>query len=307
MKNNLLEILKNRGVLSNVTSEEKFLEILSDKPVAYVGFDPTSDSLHLGNYVQVNISNLIRKFGVEVIPVIGGATGSIGDPSGKSSERNLLSNDELKSNVKSISIQLKKIYGSDIKIINNFDFYSSMSFLDFLRDVGKNFSINYMLEKESIKNRLESGISYTEFSYLVLQAYDFYYLNLNQKVNIQIGGSDQYGNITSGLELIRKKNSDTKAVGLTFNLLTNSSGKKFGKSEKGAIFLSKNKTSVYQMYQYFLNIADEDLKKMFCFLTCLDISEIDNIMQKHLQSPRDRLGQKELSKILISTIHSYND
>lgn len=307
MKSNILSILKDRGILSNITSEEKFIEILNNSPTAYVGFDPTSDSLHLGNYVQINISRLMQSHGIKVIPVLGGATGSIGDPSGKSIERNLLDTESLIKNAHSISSQLVQLYGEKTKVINNIDFYSSISFLDFLRDIGKNFNINYMLEKESIKSRLDTGISYTEFSYLILQAYDFFCLNKDYGVNIQIGGSDQFGNITAGLELIRKKNPGSDVVGITINLLTNSNGKKFGKSEKGALFLDKEKTSVYQMYQYFLNISDSDLHKMFCFLTRLDLSEINTIIQEHELSPHKRMGQKKLSEIVISDIHSKKD
>lgn len=298
----ILNDLKLRGLLNNITNEEKFNDAVKNNKAVYVGFDPSADSLHLGNYIMIMLLNRFKEFGIKTFALVGGATGMIGDPSGRSSERNLLSKETLKNNIEAIKKQLELLTSSTV--INNYDFYKNMNFLDFLRDVGKLININYLLEKEIISNRLETGISYTEFSYNLLQGYDFLKLYKEQDIAIQAGGSDQWGNITTGIEMIRKSiESDNNACGITINLLTTSEGKKFGKSEKGAIFLDDKKTSVYEMYQFLINQNDADVKKLLNFLTMLTSEEINKIMLEQEKNPSSRIAQKTLAKEVVRDIH----
>lgn len=300
---NLIKYLKDRGIINNVTDEKKLQQAIDSKLGVYIGFDPSFKSLHLGNYIMIHLLNTFAKAGVPTYAVLGGATGRIGDPSGKKAERSLLDLKVLDANINAVSKQLKKL--ANVKeVVNNFDIYKDMSLFDFLREAGKLMNVNYLLEKDIIRTRLETGISFAEFSYNLIQGYDFLWLYDNKNIAIQCGGSDQWGNITTGLEMIRKiHGEDAKAVGLTINLLTKADGTKFGKSEKGAIYLDPTITSPYEMYQFILNQADEDLNKMFNFFSDLSNDEIKALLAKHSENKGARLGQKTLAKELITKIH----
>lgn len=303
MSNKLIEELKWRNILNNVTNEEKFNEAFNKQKGAYIGFDPSAKSLHLGNYAAIMLLRRYKKYGFKTYALIGGATGMIGDPSGKSAERNLLDAKTVEFNKKCIAQQLKK-YANVDEIIDNFDFYKDMSFVDFLRIVGKYINVNYMLEKESIKTRLETGISFTEFAYTLIQGYDFAKLYKEKDVWVQSGGSDQWGNITTGCEMIRKiYGDDNNACGLTINLLLKSDGKKFGKSEKGAIYLDRELTSEYAMYQFLINQEDADVINLLKFLTDLDKQTIDNLEKSIKEQPHLKMAQKALAKEIVSIIH----
>lgn len=298
---NILNELKDRDILDNITSEEKFNKLPLNSGI-YIGFDPTATSLHLGNYIQISILKRFQKAGYKIFAIVGGATGMIGDPSGKSEERNLLSQDTLKTNKIKIKKQLESF---GLNVIDNLDFYKNTNVLEFLRDTGKLLNVSYMLNKEIVKNRIEQGISFTEFSYQLIQGWDFYNLYKNYDVKVQIGGSDQWGNITAGTEIIRKKIGDKyDAVGITTKLLTTSSGKKFGKSEGNALFIDKNLTSPFEIHQYMLNVSDEDVEKMLKWLTFLSLDKISEIVKKHSQNLKDRLAQKILANEVIKDIYS---
>lgn len=309
MKSDILKELKWRGIINNITDENKLIKILNSKEDVgvYCGFDPSFKSLHLGNYVMVKVLSWFKKYGIKTIAVVGGGTGMIGDPSGKSQERNLLSAKEIKNNIDNISNQLKKLTHADI-IFNNAEIWEKMSVIDFLRDVGKNFNINTMLEKDIVKNRLETGISFTEFSYSILQSYDWIILYQKYHVCIQCGGSDQWGNLTAGTNLFRKLyGEEHQAVGITINLLLQSNGKKFGKSEKGAIYFDKEVTSCYEMYQFLINQNDDDLLKLFYFFSDYNQKEINEIIKQHQLNPKIRYGQKQLASLVISDIHGQDE
>lgn len=300
---NLIKELKDRGIINNVSDEKKLQDAIDQKLGVYIGFDPSFKSLHLGNYIMIHLLNLFAKAGLPTFAVLGGATGRIGDPSGKKAERPLLDLKILDANIEAVSKQLKKL--ANVKeVINNYDIYKNISLFSFLRNIGKLVNVNYLLEKDIIKTRLETGISFAEFTYNLIQGYDFVWLYNYKGVAIQCGGSDQWGNITTGLEMIRKVNGDkAKAVALTINLLTKADGTKFGKSEKGAVYLDPTITSPYEMYQFFLNQADEDLNKMFNFFSDLSIEEIKTLLAKHNENKGARLGQKTLAQEIITKIH----
>lgn len=302
----IINFLKSFKVINDITNEEKITKLIQKKKCGYIGFDPTAESLHLGNYVMINIINRLSSAGLKIYPIVGGATGMIGDPSGKSSERTLLNENTILNNKQKIIKQLKT-YTNQNEVLDNYDNFKNMLFLSFLRDVGKHINLNYMLEKDIIKSRITTGISFTEFSYTIMQGYDFLCFYKNKNISLQIGGSDQWGNITTGIEMIRKMYSENNtASGLTINLLTKSDGTKFGKSEKGAIFLDKSLTSPYEMYQFLINQADEDIVKLLLFLTNINEYQI-NIIKELMQSQellKFRLSQSILSYILISNIHS---
>jgi len=300
--NNILDELKWRGIINNVTNEEKLLKAISNNKGIYVGFDPSASSLHLGNYVMIILLRRFKNQGIRTFALLGGATGMIGDPSGKSIERNLLNNEQLNINKLSIKNQLEKY--AKVEILDNFDHFKDLTFLTFLRDAGKLININYMLEKESIKSRLENGISFTEFAYTLMQGYDFLYYYEKLDIAIQSGGSDQWGNITTGCEMIRKVHGDNNlASGLTINLLVKKDGTKFGKSEKGAIFLAENLTSFYEMYQFLINQNDDDVIKLLKFLTFLSENEIKQIETDLKENPQLKNAQKELAKLIVIDIH----
>ena len=293
--------------------EEKLLESSS---TGYIGFDPTADSLHIGSLVQILILMHFQKSGHKPIVLIGGATGMIGDPSGKSSERNLLSKLDLEKNINGIKIQLSKFLNFDSKdknaavICNNDDWFNNIKLIDFIRDIGKHLTVNYMVAKDSVKKRLSAdskeGMSFTEFTYQIIQAYDFYHLFKNQNCILQMGGSDQWGNITSGSELIRKKTGN-KVFALTCPLITKTDGTKFGKTEEGNVWLDKNRTSPYKFYQYWLNISDEDAVKYIKIFTFYSEEEIKKFIKEHKKTPHLRSLQKLIASDLTRLVHSDDD
>lgn len=306
MQKSVIEFLKERKIIANISDEIKINKILKDKKAVYIGFDPSFKSLHLGNYIMIRILNIFNKFGYDTVAIIGGATGRIGDPSGKKQERKLLDLKLVESNISCLKRQLSTLLKGS-KIIDNFDFYKDQTVMDFLRDIGKEINLNYLLEKEIIKSRLEIGISFAELTYNLLQGNDFLTLFEKYNVGIQIGGSDQWGNITTGLELIRKKHGiDAPAAGMTINLLTKEDGTKFGKSEKGAIYLDPTISSPFEMYQFLINQADADLEKLFMFFSDLSLDEIKKLLMQHNNAKAKRIGQKALAKEIVTNIHGEN-
>lgn len=306
---NVIDILESRGFIEAMTSDE--LRGHLDKPRAvYSGFDPTAESLHLGNFIPIMGLAWFQRCGHTSVALVGGATGMIGDPGGRSKERQLLDEATIKKNEKGIQKNLEGVLdfqNSDHPaiLLNNYEWFKDFSFIDFLRDVGKFFRVGPMLAKDSVKARLnsEEGISYTEFSYQVLQGYDFLYLNDRYNVTVQIGGSDQWGNITAGSDLIRKVNNNT-VYGLTFPLLTTSQGKKFGKSEEGAIWLSPDHLSPYQFYQYLYRTADADVIKLMRLLTFMDLEEI-RVYEEQMKSSEyvPNTAQKRLAQEVTRIVH----
>lgn len=306
----LLSELRWRGLVHDVTpGTEDFLT--SEVVKGYIGFDPTADSLHIGNMVPIMLLRFLQRSGHQPFALIGGATGMVGDPSGKSEERKLLDEDTLRHNQECIKRQLEKFLDFETRqnpavLVNNFDWFKKMSFLGFLREVGKHVSINYMTAKDSVKNRLETGLSYTEFTYQLLQGYDFYHLNKEFGVRLQMGGSDQWGNITTGTELIRRMGG-VESFALTSPLLTRADGKKFGKSEQGNIWLNPEKTSPYRFYQFWLNATDDDVKRLIRIFTLKSEEEIAELEQAHDESPHLRILQKALAEEITETVHSRDD
>jgi tyrosyl-tRNA synthetase len=306
----LLDQLEQRGIIEQVTNRKALDELLA-KPGAsiYVGFDPTADSLHVGHMLPALMLARFQRAGHRPIVLVGGATGMVGDPSFRASERQLMSLDEIRANCAAIGNQLSQFVsfeGSNAALmVNNADWTAPVSHLEWLRDVGKYFTVNYMIAKESVRKRLEDrdqGISYTEFSYMLLQANDFLHLFENQACTIQGGGSDQWGNITAGIELIRKKRGG-EAFGITFPLLTTSSGEKFGKSAGNAVWLDPARTSPYQFYQYWIRTEDADVEKLLKLFTFLAVEEIAAIVAEHLQAPEQRVAQKKLAAEMTRLVH----
>jgi len=303
----ILADLKSRDLIFQVTNENLDQHFLSDQPPVYCGFDPTSSSLHIGSLLPIFGLTRFQRAGFRPIILVGGATGMIGDPSGKTSERKLLNNDKLKANVKAIEAQLKRFLDFDkgkhsALVVDNSDWFNRYLFVDFLRDIGKHFSIGSILAKESVKNRLEVGISFTEFSYILMQAYDFLFLFDKYGCRIQLGGQDQWGNITAGLELIRKLRGE-EAFGVTFPLITTTSGKKFGKSETGTIWLDEHLTSPYQFYQYLINTSDDDVINYLKYFTFLPLDEIRDYSEAVQKEPEKREAQKRLAGEVTSIVH----
>ena len=304
----LINELKWRGMIHNIMpGTEK--QLSKEITTAYVGIDPTSDSLHIGHLVSVMLLKHLQLAGHKPIALIGGATGMIGDPSGKSEERILLDKKVLIYNQECIKKQLLKFLDFDTnlknkaEITNNYEWMKGFSFLDFLRDVGKYLNVSYMIAKDSVKSRLETGISFTEFSYQLIQAYDFYYLYKNMNCKLQMGGSDQWGNITAGAELIRRKDNG-EVFALTCPLITKSDGGKFGKTEDGNIWLDPKYTSPYKFYQFWLNISDKDAEKYIKIFTLLSKEQINSIIEEHKQASHKRLLQKELAKNITIMVHN---
>lgn len=314
MPKNFFEELKWRGLIQDSTPSIDE-ELDKNSLTAYIGFDPTSDSLHIGSLVQLIILKHFQEYGHKPILLIGGATAMIGDPSGKSKERNLLDQNEISENITQIKNQVAKFL--DFKnsknpalMLNNHDWISELNIIDFFRDYGKSLTVNYMMSKESVKKRISpgqsEGMSFTEFTYQLFQAYDFYHLHKNYDCKIQMGGSDQWGNITSGIELIRKKTGQ-KSFALTCPLITKSDGSKFGKTEEGNVWLDRDKTSPYKFYQYWLNSSDKDSENYIKIFTMADKNYIDKLISDHRTKPHQRLLQKFIANELTQMVHSKED
>jgi tyrosyl-tRNA synthetase len=308
---NIYSELQWRGLLADCTDAEQLPKRLAEKPLAlYCGFDPTADSLHVGHLVPLLALRRFQNDGHLPIAVAGGATGSIGDPSGKSAERQLLTKDQIAANLAAVRPQLARLLDFDSKsnparLVDNADWTAPVSFLDFLRDIGKHFSVNQMVAKESVRARMEDrevGISYTEFSYMLLQAFDFYHLCKEYNCELQIGGSDQWGNITAGIDLIRKKLA-RPAFGLTLPLITKADGTKFGKTEGGSVWLDPKRTSVYRFYQFWINTDDRDVISHLKFFTFLGREEIADLEQKQAANPGAREAHRALAKAVTDMIH----
>jgi len=315
MAKNFIEELRWRGMLHDAMpgTEEYLMEQMRS---AYVGFDPTADSLHIGNLVPIMLLAHYQRSGHKPFALVGGATGMIGDPSGKSAERNLLDEKTLRHNQEAIKAQLGRFldFESDAPnaavLVNNYDWMKEFSFLDFIRDVGKHITVNYMMAKDSVKNRISSeaseGMSFTEFTYQLVQGYDFLHLYRDHDCTLQMGGSDQWGNITTGTELIRRIGGG-KGYALTCPLITKSDGSKFGKSEGGNVWLDANRTSPYKFYQYWLNTSDEDAEKYIKIFTFLAKEEIESLIEEHRVAPHQRILQKKLADVVTVIVHSQED
>jgi tyrosyl-tRNA synthetase len=305
MPTNFIEELTWRGMIHDIMpgTEEALLKKASS---GYIGFDPTADSLHIGSLVQIMTLVHFQRSGHKPIALVGGATGMVGDPSGKSQERNLLDEETLRHNVQCVKAQLEKFLDFEgenaAEMVNNFDWFHNMSFLEFIRDVGKHISVNYMMAKDSVKSRLETGMSFTEFSYQLVQGYDFYYLNQHKNCIVQLGGSDQWGNIVTGTELIRRKGGG-EAYAVTTPLIKKADGTKFGKTEGGNVWLDPTKTSPYQFYQYWLNAADEDAGNFIRIFTLKTRTEIEALEKQHSEAPHLRTLQKALAEDITTRVH----
>ena len=310
MRKNFVEELKWRGMIQDIMPGTE--ELLNKQMVSgYIGFDPTADSLGIGNMVPVMMLLHFQKAGHKPIALVGGATGMVGDPSGKSAERNLLDESTLNHNVACQKKQLEKFLDFDCgpnsaEIVNNYDWFKEFSFLEFIREVGKHLTVNYMMSKDSVKNRLENGMSFTEFSYQLVQGYDFYYLWKNKNIQLQMGGSDQWGNIVTGTELIRRK-SGGEAFALTTPLIKKADGTKFGKTESGNIWLDRSRTSPYKFYQFWLNAGDEDVKTYIRIFTLFTKEEIEMLEKEQSSAPHSRILQKTLAKDITIRVHSEED
>ena len=312
---NFVEDLKWRGMLHDVMpgTEE---QLAKEMTAAYIGFDPTSDSLHVGSFAQIMLLKRFQLAGHKPIALVGGATGMIGDPSGKSQERNLLNEESLNHNLEGIKAQLSKFLDFDsgeanaAVMVNNYDWMKNYSFLEFIRDIGKHITVNYMMSKDSVKKRLGSesktGMSFTEFTYQLVQGYDFLWLYDNMNCKLQMGGSDQWGNIVTGTELIRRK-VQGEAFALTIPLITKADGGKFGKTEQGNVWLDPEKTTPYQFYQFWLNTSDEDAEKYIKVFTLLPREEIVRLIEQHKEAPHARLLQKKLAEEITTMVHSKED
>jgi len=304
---NFVDEMKWRGMIHDImpgTQEQLEKEMTS----AYIGFDPTADSLHIGSLVQIMTLVHLQRAGHKPFALVGGATGMVGDPSGKSKERNLLSSDVLDHNVKSVQEQLARFLNFDCgansaEMVNNFDWFKEINFLDFIRDVGKHISVNYMMAKDSVKSRLETGMSFTEFTYQLVQGYDFLHLYNAKNCKLQLGGSDQWGNIVTGTELIRRK-ARGEAFAITTPLIKKADGTKFGKTEGGNVWLDSKRTSPYKFYQYWLNSSDTDAKTYIKIFTLLDEAQINTLIAEHEAAPHLRVLQKALGKDVTIRVHS---
>lgn len=305
----LIKDLEFRGLIHQVTDREGLEKVLSEEKIKlYCGFDPTADSLHIGNLLQIVTLRRFQLAGHSPVALVGGATGLIGDPSGKANERTLNSSDVVVQFTEKIRTQLSRFLDFEhpenpATIANNFDWIGKLDVISFLRDVGKSFGLNYMLAKDSVQSRLDAGISFTEFSYMILQSYDFLKLYETQGVRLQIGGSDQWGNITAGLELIRKSVEDSKAFGLTAPLVTKADGTKFGKTESGTIWLDREKVSPYEFYQFWINTDDRDVMKFIKCFTFLSKEEIEAIEKDMVEAPEKRTAQKRLAEEVTTFVH----
>ena len=305
MPTNFIEELTWRGMIHDIMpgTEEA---LLKQRSSGYIGFDPTADSLHVGHLVQIMTLVHFQRAGHKPFALVGGATGMVGDPSGKSQERNLLDAETLNHNVACVKSQLEKFLDfsgeNAAEMVNNYDWFQNMSFLDFIRDVGKHITVNYMLSKDSVKKRLETGMSFTEFSYQLVQGYDFYHLNLHHNCIVQMGGSDQWGNIVTGTELIRRK-SGGEAYAVTTPLIKKADGTKFGKTEGGSVWLDPEKTSPYQFYQFWLNSSDADSVNYIRIFTLRSKEEIEALEAEHNEAPHLRILQKAIAEDITTRVH----
>ena len=302
---NFIEELRWRGMIHDIMPGTE--EALQEKSSSgYIGFDPTSDSLHIGSLVQIMILVHFQRAGHKPIALIGGATGMVGDPSGKSQERNLLDKATIEKNIKGVKSQLEKFLDFEgenaAELVNNADWFDSINFLSFIRDVGKHISVNYMMAKDSVKSRLETGMSFTEFTYQLVQGYDFFHLHHQKNCIVQLGGSDQWGNIVTGTELIRRK-SGKSAFAVTTPLIKKADGSKFGKTESGNIWLDPDKTSPYAFYQYWLNISDEDASNFIKIFTLFSEAEISSFQSTHDEAPHQRFLQKKIAEDITKRVH----
>ena len=313
---NFIKELQWRGMIHDMmpgTEEQLNKEITT----GYIGFDPTADSLHIGNLVPVMLLVHLQRSGHKPIVLVGGATGMGGDPSGKAEERKLLSVEKINHNLECQKKQLNKFLNftegeNKAEVVNNYDWFKNFNFLEFIRDVGKHITVNYMIAKDSVKKRLETGMSFTEFTYQLVQGYDFYWLHKNKKCKLQLGGSDQWGNIVTGTELIRRKyfadeGKEAEAFALTCPLITKADGSKFGKSEDGNVWLDPKRTSPYKFYQYWLNVSDEDAESFIKYFTLLSKEEIEELTKQHNKAPHLRILQKALAKDVTIRVHSEED
>lgn len=308
MSQDFFNELKNRGLIYQTTDDEALKEKLNTESVSlYIGFDPTADSLHIGHLLPILMLRRFQQNGHHPIALVGGGTGMIGDPSFKDAERSLNTMDTVQNWSRSLQSQLERFLDFETTknpavMANNYDWLGSISLIDFLRDVGKNFTINYMMSKESVKRRIETGISYTEFAYQLLQAYDFLQLYERNGCLLQLGGSDQWGNITSGIELIRRE-KETQAFGMTMPLITKADGTKFGKTEGNAVWLDPEKTTPYEFYQFWINTDDRDAVKFLKYFTFLSLEEIEKIEKEFTAAPEQRLAQKVLAEEMTTLVH----
>ncbi len=308
MTQNFVQELTWRGMIHDVMPGTE-AQLQKERTAGYIGFDPTADSLHIGNLVQIMTLVHFQRCGHKPIALVGGATGMVGDPSGKSAERNLLSEDILRHNETCVRKQLERFLDfspGQAEMVNNYDWFRNLHFLDFIRDVGKHITVNYMMAKDSVQKRLESGLSFTEFTYQLVQGYDFYWLYKNKGCRLQMGGSDQWGNIVTGTELIRRKDGG-EAFALTTPLIKKADGTKFGKTEQGNVWLDAGKTSPYHFYQYWLNTSDEDAGTYIRIFTELNKEAIDGLVAEHAQAPHKRALQQELARQIMVRVHSQAD
>lgn len=302
----LIAELEWRGMVQDIMPGTR--EALLEKPITgYIGFDPTADSLHVGHLVQILLLMHLQKAGHQPVALVGGATGMVGDPSGKSQERNLLDEEALAKNVAGVKAQLEKFldfgnHHSGARLVNNMDWFGQMSLIEFIRDVGKHITVNYMMAKDSVKKRLETGLSFTEFTYQLLQGYDFYHLNLNMNCSLQMGGADQWGNMTTGTELIRRK-SGREAYAFTTPLITKADGTKFGKTEKGTVWLDPNRTSAYEFYQFWMRTTDQDAEKYIRIFTFLDRETVESLCAEHAAAPHLQILQKKIATEITRMVH----
>lgn len=300
---NLFEELKWRGLVQDISDEKLIDKLNNEKITFYIGTDPTADSMHIGHYSSFLISKRLAKAGHKPILLVGGATGLIGDPK-PTSERPMISKEEVDKNIEGLTKQAKDIFG--FEVVNNYDWTKNINIIDFLREFGKYFNVNYMLAKDKVKSRLDVGITYTEFSYMILQALDFMHLFQTKECILQVAGSDQWGNITSGIELVRKKLGQ-EVYGMVMPLVTDSNGVKFGKTEGNALWLDKNKTSSYELYQYLINLEDSMIIDYLKKLTFLSVDEINELEKLHNEHPEDRVAHKALAREVITDLHGVEE
>lgn len=306
---NIIDELETRGLLDKCSNDENVRKMMETKQTIYCGFDPSAPSMQLGNFVMITMLRRLQLAGHKIIAVLGGGTGMIGDPSGKKSERSFLTPEQVNENIERFKLQFSKYIDTSTpdkgEIVNNADWWSKINVISYLRDYGKLFQINYMLDKDIVRSRLTTGISYAEFSYMLLQSGDFLHLYNEKDCHLQIGGGDQWGNLTAALDFVRKSlGSKAEAEVFSLKLITDSMGRKFGKSENGALYLDPTMTSPYQLYQYFINLDDDSIEKFLMIFDYRPIDEIKKVVEEHNNSRGSRLGQRELARVIVTNVHS---